>query len=82
MLSLGEAREPFSAEIGRYFARWASVLARVLQRLGRGRRAALSEAYDAIAAVQGALVLARSLDDPRLFRAALARTRRRLLRSA
>jgi len=78
-LGLADARDRFAQEIARYFARWASALAAALRRLGHPRKAALAEAHDAIVAIQGPLVLARSLDQPALFGDTLARTRMRLL---
>lgn len=78
-LGLTESRDKFAQEIAGYFARWASVLSAALRKLGHPRKAALDEAHDALASMQGALVLARALDQPALFSEALARLRARLL---
>lgn len=78
-LGLGEARDRFAHEIAGYFEAWVSALATALRRLGHARKSALVEAQEAIAIIQGTLVLSRSLADPELFVDALSRLRRRLL---
>ena len=80
-LSLGDARDRFAREIAGYFRTWTAALTAALRRLGHSRKSALGEAHDALATIQGALVLARSLDTPDLFVDAIARLRRRLLRA-
>lgn len=75
--ALGETRDRFASRIGGYFSTWRDTLADALSRAGR---AAPSErAEHAILAIQGALVLARALDDPAVFGRALARLERELL---
>lgn len=78
-LSLTDSRDPFAQEIARYFVRWRDALARALRKLARPRKRALAQAEDALVAVQGALVLARALDRPELFQAAVTRAQQSLL---
>jgi AcrR family transcriptional regulator len=77
-LALGDARDRFSSEIKRYFARWVDVLAAALTRSTRNRSSARALAEEVVAGIQGAIVLARALDDPRAFARSLARMRGRL----
>jgi AcrR family transcriptional regulator len=79
LFALGEARDPFAPALRRHFQQWAEALARVLVLAGRGPAPARTEAADAIAAIAGAMVLARAADDPRVFAGALARAEARLL---
>ena len=69
--ALGQERERFAERIGAYFAEWIAALATVLPR---------EEASDTVATIQGALVLARALDDPVLFQDTLTRLQERSLR--
>jgi len=77
-LALGDARDRFAEPIRAYFARWRDTLAEALQRAGLARADAKDLAEEAIAALQGALVLARALDDPGVFRRTLNRLKARL----
>ena len=61
------------------FHRWNDALARVLGRSGLSPRVARRRSTDALVTIQGALVLARALDDPRLFGQAMADMTTRLL---
>lgn len=79
LFALGGAREPFAPALRRHFQQWSEALARVLVLAGRGPAPARTEAADAIAAIQGAMVLARAADDPRVFAGAVARVEARLL---
>ena len=77
--ALGEVRDRFASRIRRYFAEWRDALAGALARAGHPSGAAQDLAEDAVAVIQGALVLARATDDPAVFARALARLRARLL---
>lgn len=79
VFALGEVRDRFSAAVLGYFARWRDALAAALVAAGRNEAEATADAEDAVAAIQGALVLARALDDPAVFTRMLARLERRLL---
>lgn len=78
VFALVEARDRFAAAVKDYFARWTAALAEALARTGRPADAAFADAEEAVLAIQGALVLARALDDPDVFRRAMARIATRL----
>jgi TetR/AcrR family transcriptional repressor of lmrAB and yxaGH operons len=75
--ALGDVRDRFAGEIAQYFARWVEALSQALQRAGRDPGGAAALAEEVVADIQGAIVLARALDDPGAFARALARLRRR-----
>ncbi|TFW15538.1 TetR/AcrR family transcriptional regulator [Duganella callida] len=78
VFALGQERDRFAARVQGYFAEWVQALAAALERGGRAPAVALDLAEDAVAAIQGALVLARAADEPELFMRALQRWRLRL----
>jgi TetR/AcrR family transcriptional regulator, lmrAB and yxaGH operons repressor len=80
-LALNDSRDLFARRIKSYFADWNGALAAALARAGHDRKTARALAEDALAAIQGGLVLARAMNDPVLFQRALARTNARLLKS-
>ncbi|WP_394840855.1 TetR/AcrR family transcriptional regulator [Pendulispora brunnea] len=73
--ALGDARDRFAETIHVYFAAWRDALARTLVRTGLDRKAARERAEEIVATIQGAIVLARALDDPASFRRAMRRIR-------
>lgn len=77
--ALTETRAMFAPRIRSYFQRWVEAVARALVIAGRGPAEARTEAFDAIAGIQGALVLARASDNPPAFAGALARIQARLI---
>lgn len=77
--ALGDARERYPARVEDYFAQWVQVLAGALRRVGRGQAEARGEAEDAVALIQGALVLARAADETAVFGRILKRLEQRLL---
>ncbi|QRG07124.1 TetR/AcrR family transcriptional regulator [Xanthobacter dioxanivorans] len=79
VFALGEVRDRFSDAVLGYFARWRDALAQALGRAGLDPDTARGRAEDAVLAIQGALVLARALDDTGVFTRALARLEHRLL---
>jgi TetR/AcrR family transcriptional regulator, lmrAB and yxaGH operons repressor len=78
-LALNESRDLFARQIRSYFVRWNEALADVLVRAGHPRKKAKALAEEALAAIQGSLVLARAMNEPALFTRALARVKARLL---
>lgn len=66
-LSLNDARDAFATRIAGYFAAWRTALAGALNRAGLAPPLALVRAEAGLAAIQGALVLARALDDAEVF---------------
>jgi AcrR family transcriptional regulator len=79
LFAADETQTMFAPALRRHFQRWTEALARVLVVKGRGAAAARTEAFDAIATVQGAIVLARAAEDGRVFAGAVARLEARLL---
>jgi TetR/AcrR family transcriptional repressor of lmrAB and yxaGH operons len=76
--ALDDARDLFAKEIKNYFSRWVGYLAEALQRLGHDQSQAAERAEETVAAIQGALTLARAFDDTAVFSRALQRARARL----
>ena len=66
-LSLNDARDGFAARIRGYFAAWRAALAGALARTGLAPDVAMTRAEAGLAAIQGALVLARALDEAEVF---------------
>ncbi len=79
VLALGVTRDRFAARLSAYFAAWRDALAAALVRAGHAPTSAQDRAEDAVAAIQGALVIARALDDTGAFTRSLARVQARLL---
>jgi AcrR family transcriptional regulator len=79
VFALGDTRDRFAVEVHRYFLEWIKALAGTLARLGHSRSDAQSFAEEAVAAIQGGLVLARALRDNKAFRRTLQRLKKRLL---
>jgi TetR/AcrR family transcriptional regulator, lmrAB and yxaGH operons repressor len=73
VLALGDARDLFRVAVRRYFRRWVQALAAALRRGGHSAAKADAMAADAIAFIQGALVLARASNQPRSFTAQVRR---------
>ena len=77
--ALDDTRDRFASEVQSYFAAWTKALAAALRRRGFETRDARETAEDVVAGIQGALVLARSQNDPALFTRALKRLQKRTL---
>ncbi len=68
VFALGATRDAFGDVVHGYFVRWVQSLADALVRGGLARKSrARVEAEAIVAAIQGALVLARALDDRTVF---------------
>lgn len=78
-LALTDSRDLFARRIRSYFTRWSDALAAALARAGHPRKEAKALSEEALAAIQGGLVLARAMNDPALFTRALARVKAGLL---
>lgn len=78
-LALTDSRDLFAGRIKRYFADWNEALAHALARAGHDKRSARALSEEALAAIQGGLVLARAMNDPAMFQRTLARLKPRLL---
>lgn len=79
VVALGASRDIFGAKVKTYFAGWVDALAAALRRLGTDKGAARRKAEHAVLEIQGALVIARAFDDPKVFSRALAESKKRLL---
>lgn len=77
VFALGSARDDFSEAVSGYFKAWQTALAGALRRSGREAAQAADLAEDLLTGIQGALVLARGVNQPKVFTRALARLRRR-----
>ncbi|MBP7062598.1 TetR family transcriptional regulator [Ferrovibrio sp.] len=75
--ALDATRDRFAAALQSYFARWVAALAAALRRAGMQQ--AQSQAEAVVAGIQGALTLARALDDAALFRRRLHEMQQDLL---
>jgi len=71
-LALAESRTRFAEQIKGYFAAWQAALAGALIRAGRSEAEATALAEEILALIQGALVLARALDEAAVFARLLA----------
>ncbi|RUW32599.1 MULTISPECIES: TetR/AcrR family transcriptional regulator [unclassified Mesorhizobium] len=76
--ALDESRDLFAGQIRDYFGRWVTQLAEALTQVGHERAKATELAEETVAAIQGALTLARAADDASVFSRALGRMRMRL----
>jgi AcrR family transcriptional regulator len=79
VVALGASRDLFGEKVKVYFAGWVDALAAALRRLGDGNAEARRKSEQAVLEIQGALVLARAFDDPKVFLRALKESERRLL---
>lgn len=77
--ALDNVRDRFSDRIRDYFADWKGALTAALEKIGDPNATASDRAEEAIISIQGALVLARALNDPSLFERSIMKTQRRLL---
>lgn len=81
--ALGGERDLFAATIADYFERWIAALAAALSAVGASTAGGSAEAarvtaIETVAAIQGAIVLSRALDDPEIFPRLIERCRIRL----
>lgn len=77
-IALVDARDHFAERVSGYFGEWITALTAALVRAGRNPPEAVALAEDAVAGIQGALVLARALSDVGAFSRALDRIGARL----
>jgi TetR/AcrR family transcriptional regulator, lmrAB and yxaGH operons repressor len=79
VIALGASRDIFAAQVQDYFSRWSEALAQTLRRAGFSASVARRRSADALLTIQGALVLARALDDVKVFGQAMVDMKARLL---
>ena len=78
VFALGNERDRFAVAVKSYFVDWAAALNDALMRDGHDAAQAAALTEDVLGGIQGALVLARAMDRPKLFVATLARLEARL----
>ncbi len=79
--ALDETRDRFARPIRAYFKRWIEALEAALARGGVAPAAARTLAEESVIGIQGALTLARALNDKKIFRRAMKQLEQRLVRS-
>jgi AcrR family transcriptional regulator len=77
--ALDNTRDQFSEKVHSYFKSWIKALSVALKRSGFAQNEAKLVAEDVIGGIQGALVLARSQDDPKIFTRTLRRLQNRIM---
>jgi len=78
-MTLGEEQETFAKSVRTYFTDWVDALAGVLRAAGLSSQESADRALDAVAAIQGGLILARAYDDDQTFLGIVDRTEKNLL---
>ncbi|MEN8712259.1 MAG: TetR/AcrR family transcriptional regulator [Arenicellales bacterium] len=78
IFALDDTRDIFATRINAYFSSWTKALIVALKHSGLSAKDARGFAEDIVAGIQGALVLARSQDNPRVFTRTLKRLQFRL----
>ena len=76
--ALDDTRDQFTTKVNAYFTAWTNSLTVALKRNGYSTKGARQTAEDIIASIQGALVLARSQDDPKVFTRIVKRLQKRV----
>jgi AcrR family transcriptional regulator len=76
--ALSDTRDRFSRALRHYFSEWRAAVAAALSKTGQTPPEAAGNAEEIVLGIQGALVLARALDDPGIFSRAIGRIRSRL----
>lgn len=79
LMTIGEGREVLAPDVREGLQGWIDALTSVVEETGRPEREARERAQDAVARVQGALVLARALKEPAVFERTVADLPRDLL---
>ncbi|MFK7816998.1 MAG: TetR/AcrR family transcriptional regulator [Gammaproteobacteria bacterium] len=76
--SLDATRNEFADKLNSYFTSWNEALTSALKRTGLDTKHAKDIAEDIVSSIQGALVLARSQSEPKVFTRALKRLQKRI----
>ncbi len=79
VFALGSERDRFADRVRDYFVAWIDALAAALVRTGREQLKANALAKEVVGGIQGALVLARALDQTEVFTDTLSSLQDRLL---
>jgi AcrR family transcriptional regulator len=78
-MSIGEGRDLLAPQVQQGLQGWIDALASVLEEAGQPQQSARERAQDAVARIQGALILARGLNDTTVFERTVAHLPRELL---
>ncbi len=78
-ITLGEEQETFAGAVRSYFTDWVDALAHALRTGGLAAQDARDRALDAVATIQGGLILARAYGDDATFLGVVGRTEQHLL---
>ncbi len=78
-MTLGEEQDAFAEPVRQYFSDWVEALTTTLLAGGLARNDAADRALDAVATIQGGLILARAYEDDATLIGIIARAGRRLL---
>lgn len=79
VIATSGAHDRFARELNRYFSDWRADLAATLERAGTPATECDGLAEEIVGGIQGALILARSLEDPGAFGRVLTRLKARCL---
>lgn len=78
VLATSNVRDRFATAIASYFVRWVEALEVQLRPLCGDSAAVRSNAEDIVLGIQGAIVLAKALDEPGIFERAIGQMRMRV----
>lgn len=78
VFALGDTRDQFHAAVSGYFQRWHTAQERAFGGAGLSKSASRDLSEDILAGIQGGLVMARALDEPKVFTRELARLKERV----
>lgn len=78
-MTLGEEQATFAEAVRAYFTDWVDALAKTLRTGGLAPEDAAAQALDAVAAIQGGLILARAYGSDETLIGIVTRTQQRLL---
>ncbi|GLY15770.1 TetR/AcrR family transcriptional regulator [Kineosporia rhizophila] len=81
-MTLGQEQDTFAEAVRAYFTDWVDALAQALRTGGLPAQEAADRALDAVAAIQGGLILARAYGDNATFLGIVARTEQHLLKAS
>ncbi|HZG38306.1 MAG TPA: hypothetical protein VEZ50_06440 [Nodosilinea sp.] len=79
-LMLGSAKDDFQPQVKAMLERWMEAIAAVLTQSGMLDSLAQERSEEALVAIQGALIVARALNDPAVFERTMQRLPEQLCR--
>ena len=80
-MALDSSRDAFAKTIAAYFRRWIFALSAALRRRGFTEQEAARLSQEVVGGIQGAIVLARAINDNAVFMETIASLRSRCVRS-